>query len=80
MLPPYGACLLGSINLARLVTAPFARDAALDEAELGELTRTAVRMLDNVIDVSRFPLAGAGGARPRPSGGSAWASRAWPTR
>jgi ribonucleoside-diphosphate reductase alpha chain len=56
MLPPYGACLLGSINLAKLVTAPFERDAALDEAELGELTRTAVRMLDNVIDVSRFPL------------------------
>ena len=56
MLPPYGACLLGSINLAKLVPAPFERDAALDEVELGNLTRTAVRMLDNVIDVSRFPL------------------------
>jgi ribonucleoside-diphosphate reductase alpha chain len=56
MLPPYGACLLGSINLAKLVRAPFERDAALDEAELCELTRTAVRMLDDVIDVSRFPL------------------------
>jgi ribonucleoside-diphosphate reductase alpha chain len=56
MLPPYGACLLGSINLAKLVRDPFERDAAIDEAELGELTRTAVRMLDNVIDVSRFPL------------------------
>ena len=56
MLPPYGACLLGSINLARLVRAPFERDAAIDEAELGELTRTAVRMLDNVIECSRFPL------------------------
>jgi ribonucleoside-diphosphate reductase alpha chain len=56
MLPPYGACLLGSINLAKLVRAPFERDAALDEEALGELTRTAVRMLDNVIDVSRFPL------------------------
>ena len=56
MLPPYGACLLGSINLAKLVTAPFERDAAIDESELGALTRTAVRMLDNVIDVSRFPL------------------------
>jgi ribonucleoside-diphosphate reductase alpha chain len=56
MLPPYGACLLGSINLARLVRAPFERDAAIDEAELGELSRTAVRMLDNVIECSRFPL------------------------
>ncbi|OGN43981.1 MAG: ribonucleoside-diphosphate reductase, adenosylcobalamin-dependent [Caulobacterales bacterium RIFCSPHIGHO2_01_FULL_70_19] len=56
MLPPYGACLLGSINLARLVPHPFAADAALDEAKLGELTRIAIRFLDNVIDVSRFPL------------------------
>ena len=56
MLPPYGACLLGSINLARLVERPFERDAMLDEEQLGELTRTAVRMLDNVIDISRYPL------------------------
>ncbi|MFI4975873.1 MAG: adenosylcobalamin-dependent ribonucleoside-diphosphate reductase [Caulobacterales bacterium] len=56
MLPPYGACLLGSINLARLVRAPFERDAAIDETELGDLTRTAVRLLDNVIESSRFPL------------------------
>ncbi len=56
MLPPYGACLLGSINLAALVLRPFEADAAIDEDELGELTRTAVRMLDNVIDISRYPL------------------------
>jgi ribonucleoside-diphosphate reductase alpha chain len=56
MLPPYGACLLGSINLARLVRDPFEPHAAIDAAELGELTRTAVRMLDNVIDASRYPL------------------------
>ena len=56
MLPPYGACLLGSINLARLVTAPFTPAANLDERRLGELTRTAIRMLDNVIDVSGYPL------------------------
>jgi ribonucleoside-diphosphate reductase alpha chain len=55
MLPPYGACLLGSINLARLVDNPF-EAGALDEEQLGELTRTAVRMLDNVIDISRYPL------------------------
>ena len=56
MLPPYGACLLGSINLARLVENPF-EGGALDESELADLTRTAVRMLDNVIDISRYPLA-----------------------
>jgi ribonucleoside-diphosphate reductase alpha chain len=56
MLPPYGACLLGSINLARLVNRPFQTDAELDEEALGALTRTAVRMLDNVIDLSRYPL------------------------
>jgi ribonucleoside-diphosphate reductase alpha chain len=55
MLPPYGACLLGSINLARLVDKPF-EGGVLDEEQLGELTRTAVRMLDNVIDISRYPL------------------------
>jgi ribonucleoside-diphosphate reductase alpha chain len=55
MLPPYGACLLGSINLARLVDNPF-ESGSLDEEQLGELTRTAVRMLDNVIDISRYPL------------------------
>ena len=55
-LPPYGACLLGSINLAKLVRDPFTVEARLDEAELARLTRTAVRFLDNVIDVSRFPL------------------------
>lgn len=56
MLPPYGACLLGSINLARLVPEPFTPGAALDEERLAELTRTAIRLLDNVIDISRFPL------------------------
>jgi len=55
-LPPYGACLLGSINLARLVKNPFADNAELDVAELERLTATAIRFLDNVIDVSRFPL------------------------
>ncbi|SOH93053.1 ribonucleoside-diphosphate reductase class II [Monaibacterium marinum] len=55
-LPPYGACLLGSINLARLVTEPFTDDAALDEGALTELVAMAVRMMDNVVDSSRFPL------------------------
>ncbi|MBO6790461.1 MAG: adenosylcobalamin-dependent ribonucleoside-diphosphate reductase [Dinoroseobacter sp.] len=56
-LPPYGACLLGSINLARLVSHPFeAGKAHLCEAQLTEMVRTAVRMMDNVVDASRFPL------------------------
>ena len=55
-LPPYGACLLGSINLARLVTRPFTAEARLDEATLAARVATAVRFLDNVIDVSRYPL------------------------
>ncbi|SFG55735.1 ribonucleoside-diphosphate reductase class II [Palleronia marisminoris] len=55
-LPPYGACLLGSINLARLVEDPFEEGAVLDEDALDDLVATAVRMMDNVVDVSRFPL------------------------
>ncbi|TAL07501.1 MAG: adenosylcobalamin-dependent ribonucleoside-diphosphate reductase [Porticoccaceae bacterium] len=55
-LPPYGACVLGSVNLAALVTRPFERDAALDLARLEAVARLGVRMLDNAIDVSRFPL------------------------
>jgi len=55
-LPPYGACLLGSINMARLVSDPFGKDAALDPEALGELVASAVRMMDNVVDASRFPL------------------------
>ncbi|RBW58865.1 adenosylcobalamin-dependent ribonucleoside-diphosphate reductase [Ruegeria sp. A3M17] len=55
-LPPYGACLLGSINLARLVVEPFEDAAHLNEAALQELVATAVRMMDNVVDASKFPL------------------------
>ena len=55
-LPPYGACLLGSINLARLVTNPFEASAEMDPKALDELVRLAVRMMDNVVDASRFPL------------------------
>jgi len=48
---------LGSINLTRFVTRPFAADAALDIPRIEERVRVAVRFLDNVIDVSGFPLA-----------------------
>ena len=55
-LPPYGACLLGSINLAVLVKDAFSPAAQMDTAALDDLVRTAVRMMDNVVDASRFPL------------------------
>ena len=55
-LPPYGACLLGSINLAKLVAQPFESNAELDVSALDDLVRTAVRMMDNVVDSSKFPL------------------------
>jgi len=56
-LPPYGACLLGSINLARLVEHPFEDGKShVNETALADLVATAVRMMDNVVDVSRFPL------------------------
>ena len=55
-LPPYGACLLGSINLASLVTAPFTAAARLDLDRLRALVPDCVRMMDNVVDISLFPL------------------------
>ncbi|WP_122073419.1 adenosylcobalamin-dependent ribonucleoside-diphosphate reductase [Pseudophaeobacter sp. EL27] len=55
-LPPYGACLLGSINMARLVSNPFEANAELNQSAMQELVATAVRMMDNVVDVSKFPL------------------------
>ncbi len=55
-LPPYGACLLGSINLARLIEEPFTHQATLNLDRLSDLVETAVRMMDNVVDASRFPL------------------------
>jgi ribonucleoside-diphosphate reductase alpha chain len=55
-LPPYGACNLGSLNLTRFVREAFSAGAHLDLAALTDAAGTAVRMLDNVIDLSRFPL------------------------
>lgn len=56
-LPPYGTCLLGSINLARLVKNPFTEKAAIDEEALADLAGTATRMLDNVVEASKYPVA-----------------------
>ncbi|MBT3557742.1 MAG: adenosylcobalamin-dependent ribonucleoside-diphosphate reductase [Rhodospirillales bacterium] len=55
-LPPYGACLLGSVNLARFVDQPFEQGASIDLEKLAETVAVAVRMMDNVVDVSNFPL------------------------
>jgi ribonucleoside-diphosphate reductase alpha chain len=55
-LPPYGACDLGSLNLTAFVGSPFAADARLDLDALGDAAALAVRFLDDVIDVSRYPL------------------------
>ena len=55
-LPSYGCCDLGSINLTRFVLSPFTPQARIDIDRLMDAVRVAVRMLDNVIDASRFPL------------------------
>jgi ribonucleoside-diphosphate reductase alpha chain len=72
-LPPYGACLLGSVNLARLVNDPFGAEARAGPGRRWTIwCAVAVRMMDNVVDASRFPCP----SRPRrrgPSAGSGWA-------
>ncbi len=55
-LPPYGCCCLGSIDLTRFVADPFEPVARFDEAGFEALVRIAVRMLDNVLDVTHWPL------------------------
>jgi ribonucleoside-diphosphate reductase alpha chain len=55
-LPPYGCCCLGSIDLTRFVRRPFEADAQFDEAAFARLAKTAVRMLDNVLDITVWPL------------------------
>lgn len=56
-LPPYGACDLGSVNLTAYVQEPFTDRARLDTKALRATVASAVRLMDNVIDVSPFPLA-----------------------
>jgi ribonucleoside-diphosphate reductase alpha chain len=55
-LPPYGSCDLGSLNLVHFVNQPFAQSATVDWGALEAATAAAVRLLDNVVDVSRYPL------------------------
>ncbi|MDR3212630.1 MAG: adenosylcobalamin-dependent ribonucleoside-diphosphate reductase [Azoarcus sp.] len=55
-LPPYGCCCLGSINLTLFIKEPFSEAAAFDYAEFGKIIDTAIRMLDNVLDATHWPL------------------------
>ncbi len=55
-LPPYGCCCLGSIDLTRMVKNPFSRHAGFDYEPFKQIVRVAVRMLDNVLDVTAWPL------------------------
>ena len=55
-LPPYGCCCLGSIDLTRFVRDPFQDKALFDFERFGRSVEIAVRMLDNVLDVTAWPL------------------------
>jgi ribonucleoside-diphosphate reductase alpha chain len=55
-LPPYGSCLLGSVNLTRFVRAPFTADANFDWDEYREVVRVFTRMLDDVVEINGLPL------------------------
>jgi ribonucleoside-diphosphate reductase alpha chain len=55
-LPPYGACLLGSVNLTTFVRDPFTERARFDWEEYKEVVRVFTRMLDNVVEVNGLPL------------------------
>ena len=55
-LPPYGCCCLGSIDLTKFVKNPFAENASFDHDHFGKVVAVAIRMLDNVLDVTAWPL------------------------
>ncbi|MCG8436233.1 MAG: adenosylcobalamin-dependent ribonucleoside-diphosphate reductase, partial [Gammaproteobacteria bacterium] len=57
-LPPYGSCLLGSVNLTKFVLDPFTQDARFDWAEFREVVKVFTRMLDNVVEINGLPLGG----------------------
>ncbi len=55
-LPPYGACLLGSVNLTKFVHNPFTKEAHFDWDEYRDVVAVFTRMLDNVVDINGLPL------------------------
>ena len=80
-LPAYGCCCLGSIDLTRFVQrAVRAPTPRFDDAAFAAVVRVAVRMLDNVLDVTVWPLPEQHARGAWPSAASAWASPAWATR
>ena len=57
-LPPYGSCLLGSVNLTKFVLDPFTDQARFDWEKYGEVVEVFTRMLDNVVEINGLPLEG----------------------
>lgn len=57
-LPPYGSCLLGSVNLTKFITNPFTEQASFNWDEFKEVVKIFTRMLDNVVDINGLPLEG----------------------
>ena len=55
-LPPYGSCLLGSVNLTKFVRDPFGPKARFDWDEYREVVKVFTRMLDNVVEINGLPL------------------------
>ena len=55
-LPPYGACLLGSVNLTKFVREPFTERAAFDWQAFRKVVAIFTRMLDNVVEINQLPL------------------------
>ena len=55
-LPPYGCCCLGSIDLTKFISQPFSESARFDFDKFGKVVETSIRMLDNVLDVTAWPL------------------------
>jgi ribonucleoside-diphosphate reductase alpha chain len=78
-LPPFGACNLGSLNLPAFVLEPFTSAARFDDQGIAEVAQLAVRFLDNVIEITRFPLL-RGVSRLIVPAASGWASRGSPMR
>jgi ribonucleoside-diphosphate reductase alpha chain len=56
-LPPYGSCLLGSVNLTKFVIDPFTEDARFDWETYRQVVKVFTRMLDNVVEINGLPLA-----------------------
>jgi ribonucleoside-diphosphate reductase alpha chain len=79
-LPPYGCCCLGSINLTRFVKPPVRATRPRSTSPASPSGRASTRMLDNVLDVTVWPLPQQQPRKPPTSAASAWASPAWATR